>query len=291
MVGGFLRGEETQRMTTPDSRGESVRRWGFAAGVLALGLLAGCASVRNDYVAHPHDPATGKWAARGGETPSGLVVTGEERTQYSSDYFGVVDVTFENTTDRWIHIKSVRLRFDGPEYDRTVSVPEGEQLRSWARATHQRLAVSRHNRETALALVALAGMTAGLASDNRAVRATGGVAAAGALGALAVDEANQAVERAEQPAAPHTPAYYDTHLLAVPFSIPPGLFAKRWVTLSTAGAAAPCVRSMIIDYDIEGGKREHVYLPFRTSRNGSDWQTAECGRVQVNSYAQGGYGD
>jgi hypothetical protein len=248
----------------------------MALGVLVLGLLPGCASVRNSYLGTPADPATGKWAAQGSKTAAGLIVSVEEKEHLASEYFGVVDVAFENTTDKWIKVKGVALKF-GPEYDPHITIPVGEELKSWATATQQRLLIERHNRSMALAAVAIAGMTTAAVSNNRAVSTIGGTVAAGSLAWLAVDSMNQEVEGTEQPATPQNASYFESHLLSVPFSIPPGLFAKRWVTINTAGGEeVPCVRGVILDYELEGGRKERVYLPFRQGAMQSDWQEKAC---------------
>jgi hypothetical protein len=69
-----------------------------------------------------------------------------------------------------------------------------------------------------------------------------------------------------------------SHLFATPFSIPPGLFAKKWVLLH--GPKAPgsdCISTIEFDYDAAKG-RERIRLHF--DRSGSEWQSAACGKSE-----------
>jgi len=260
----------------------------FAVFALALCVQPGCASVRSSQLAMPADPVTGEWRRPGSKTPSGLVVSGEEKTQYATEHFGVLDVTFENTTAEWVRVKGLALDFGGPEYERHVRIPVGEELRSWATATQERLLIERHNRAMALGAVALAGMTTAAVTNNRAVRVAGATVASGSIVALGVDSMNQEVERVEQPATPQNASYYESHLLSVPFSVAPGLFTKRWVTINTAGGdGAPCVTGIRIDYQLDGGTMERVWLPFRKGAHNSDWQRRACRHRR--QYANGTY--
>jgi hypothetical protein len=77
-----------------------------------------------------------------------------------------------------------------------------------------------------------------------------------------------------------------THLLALPFSVPPGLFTKRWLLLNTRGARTPCIRQVLLDYDVQRGglasgaaqvgSRERVLLKFRYAGDRSSWQAPVC---------------
>jgi outer membrane murein-binding lipoprotein Lpp len=263
-------------MNTLSSLGNGARRALVAAMVLGTCLLSGCASVRDGYLGTPADPVTGKWAEQGSKTAAGLIVSGEELEHLATEHFGVIDLAFENKTDKWVRVKGMALRF-GSEHDPHVFIPVGEELKAWATATQQQLLIDRHNRSMALGALALAGMTTAAVSNNRAVSIIGSTVAAGSLAAIGVDSMNKDIESTEQPATPQNASYYESHLLSVPFSIPPGLFAKRWVTINTAGGPqVPCVRSVMLDYELESGQKERVYLTFRPGVARSDWQAKAC---------------
>jgi hypothetical protein len=82
-----------------------------------------------------------------------------------------------------------------------------------------------------------------------------------------------------------TPGQFpEGHVLAVPFSIPPGLFARRWIVLSTPGASAGigCVTTLVLEYDVEGDRQERVSLAFRQLGNRSEWQRRECEKPRAH---------
>jgi hypothetical protein len=74
-------------------------------------------------------------------------------------------------------------------------------------------------------------------------------------------------------AAPAAPSYPDQHLLSVPFSIPPGLFIKRWILLSTPdNPPGGCIDSMVLSYETSDHATGRVLLSFKIPA--SPWQPA-----------------
>jgi hypothetical protein len=236
----------------------------FAFVVLSALWAAGCATVANTHTARPVS-ADGVPSASS-QTPSGLTISGEELEEVSSPHFGVLAVTFENPTNEWIRIDGINLDFGSDTKNQFIFVPWGEQIVSWELATSQRLAIRHANTENTLSLLAIGGAIASGLGNRSAVGAMGGLVVLGSVGALwgkaMVDKTT---------AATFPPA----HLFATPFSVPPGLFAKKWVLLNgPESPAAGCIRSVNIDYDVAGKGRERVLLQF--GRGGSDWQKTAC---------------
>jgi hypothetical protein len=67
------------------------------------------------------------------------------------------------------------------------------------------------------------------------------------------------------------------HLLSGPISVPPGLFAKRWIVLHTPNPGATGrVRSMQLGYRLDHGHVEYVSLAFRAPDTSSEWQAEPC---------------
>ena len=236
---------------------------------LALGPL-GCASIQSDYIARPFD-SRGQLSS-GDATPSGLIISGEELDAYASDLFGLVEVTFENTSTEWLRVEQLELDF-GSELNPMVHLPEGADLEAWYAATLQRNSIRNTNYATALAALFLVGeavAVAGALSDEREVQVAGTALALGAASVAVIDEH---VERVQRPG--RVRPITQNHLLAAPFAVPPGLFTKKWVLLNTRADAA-CVRSMVIHYELESRGRERVVLTFRRGNDGSDWQERVC---------------
>jgi hypothetical protein len=241
----------------------------FALALLLAMPLGGCASIVSGEYGHPMD-ASGI-LAQSPQTPLGLVISGAEVRELSSPYFGLVAVTLENKSSNWVRVRRMTVTFGGKQKDDSVFIPWGEEIASWERATYERNAVRSYNTEAALGAVALAGgVIAGTAKD-KPIAAAGGVLQAGALAASAGHDVAQGLEAVE---GPHL--FPETHLLDVPFSIPPGLFSKRWILLSTGGTPGVCVDSMLLDYQTDSGQEERVWLRFRTNMSSSEWQKRAC---------------
>jgi hypothetical protein len=186
---------------------------------------------------------------------SPLRISACELPELASDYFGAVEVTFENQSPVWIQIDSVALDFGSPEKNQSVAIPQGPDIDSWARAVLQgRDAFVNHGYVTR-ELVQL-----GVLNNQASPQPQTSPQPAAALAPAAA------------PAGPSFPA---THLLAVPFRIPPGLFAKRWLVLGTGPAQpAGCIDSMTLDYQTADGWRERVPVHFKAL--GSAWQAPAC---------------
>jgi hypothetical protein len=203
-------------------------------------------------------------------TPAGLKISARELSSLASEHFGFVEVTFENTTSHWIHIERMNLSFGDRAKNQGVFVPWGSELESWRRAIEERNEVRETNAETALALLAIGGAVVAAASNDQPLKAAGGMVAVGALSTAFVRDVDRRVRGTED--AKPFPA---THLLEVPFPVPPGLHSKRWIVLNTPTNIG-CIDSMILDYDNNGGRRERVWADFRANR--SEWQNKVCPR-------------
>jgi len=151
-------------------------------------------------------------------------------------------------------------------------VPTGHDLAAWSQAVIRREGIRRENRELALGFVSAASVLAGRGRSDAFGGATD-LVAVGSLSALAVTAAGAANACGAPPLLPAD------HLLAGMISVPPGLFAKRWITLYTPDPKATgCLQRVQISYQLEDGRSESVLLTFRTSPVRSEWQAEACQR-------------
>jgi hypothetical protein len=244
--------------------------------VVVILLGAGCATVHPGNYAIPLDMAGGY---RGPTTALGLVISGREITRLATPSVGAVEVTIENRSADWIHIGRVALDFQNQEANQLVTTPPDADAANWAQAVAQRDAIELTNRNNALAGVAVAGGVAariagGSSHHHRSgAGAIGAVVALGALLALTAMAVDDDVQRAEQ-----VSFLPQNHLLVAPFGIPPGLFVKKWIALTTAAPGIPCLDAFILAYDTTAGRHERVRLQFRTPDGTSSWQRATCAR-------------
>jgi hypothetical protein len=256
--------------------------FGLVISVLAIiGAVgaSGCASVAAGNPAVPLDAAGRPRASQ--HARSGLRIVGREITELGSPYFGFVELTFSNDSARWVRVHRMQLSFGDPIRDQSVFVPWGMDIQTWQQATALRNEVRAANTQTALELLALTGTLAATFSQDRGVKAFGGVVALSSVGALTALEYDARVKAAQS-----APIFPESHLLAVPFGVPPGLFAKKWIVLNTLPDRRVCIQSMLLDYESDAGGRERAWLTFRKRTPASQWQN-DCDSDRTRRTARG----
>jgi hypothetical protein len=187
----------------------------------------------------------------------------------------MLEVTFENLSSEWRRIERLQLDFGAQvQAGGGVSLLDPEQLTAWYQATLQRIDVRGTYEAAALSELYVLGTTAAAvgAVAREAELAAGGKALAGSIGAIAgVREYRDQLEHAER-----VRTLPSTYLLSVPFSIPPGLFAKKWIVLGTHDRRTPCVRALLLEYELQDRGSERVLLRFREQGDDSKWQRHSC---------------
>lgn len=210
-----------------------------------IGLAAGCGTA---YVGNYGLPLDAQNRPAPAAPAAQVLVSAREAAGYSTRYLGLVEVTFENNTPVWKQVDRVEVSFGSPAKDQSVTIASGDQINAWERATKVTL------------------LSVGASEGPTAIEALGLRVAVDAFGAVAAA----------------APAYPDQHLLTVPFAIPPGLFTKRWILLSTAEKPpGGCIDSMILSYETSDHLTGRVFLPFKVAM--SRWQPT-CG-VPANTSA------
>lgn len=237
---------------------------------LLISILAGtgCATVHSGEYAIPLDARGGY---QGPTTAAGLLISGREITRVATPSVGAVEVTFENRSGDWIRVEEVRLDFHNEAANQLVTTPPDTDARAWAQAVSQRDAIELVNRQKALAGVAVAGRVVASIGHRSPVGALGAVVALGALIGLAATSIDADVQNAER-----VSFLPQDHLLVVPFALPPGLFVKKWIALTTAAPQIPCLDSFVLSYAISDGRHERVFLHFRSLDGASSWQSRAC---------------
>jgi len=78
-------------------------------------------------------------------------------------------------------------------------------------------------------------------------------------------------------AAEHVERLPQSHLLAGPVAIPPGLFVKRWIVLQTKETSgSSCVAAVTLGFERAAGTFERVLLTFKRANKRTEWQAAAC---------------
>ena len=181
-------------------------------------IISGCA------MTHPGIRGTSN------KKDSQLVVSVDENTTLSDDFYGFFEYTFENLSEKWKRIKVTNVGF--PDFENHI--PVNNDLSAWIEGAELKFKKSRHNMGLLLgSVLAVGGVVAGT-SDNKTTQAVGGgaaIAAAGTAMAVGVSDSMIALN-AGQKGLHGTVNVPKTHVL-VPFSVAPKSFVRRWIVLKT----------------------------------------------------------
>jgi hypothetical protein len=227
-------------------------------------FVIGCASVPMGERARPID-ATGK-PVEGSRLKGRLEVSGMNVPALASRHFGMIVITFENNTSSWQYIRDVRISLSRPDLNKRVVVPSGRELEAWLDATWIRNDYGLHSTEHGL-------FAAGLGDWISRVRVGHRAHTPGPQPAPTAQALQTIAQLRASPLPEH--AYLPEHLFDEAISVPPGLFAKRWIVLNTPNDLNACIRGLVIDFTAEE-HRESVWLPVET--RGSEWQNDYCFR-------------
>jgi hypothetical protein len=244
-----------------------MERRAWALGVV-IALAGGCAELHSGAHAVPLGPD-------GRATPSvglqsGLLISARQVADLSSRYFGAIEVTFENRSSQWVRIQQAALDFGSPERNAEVSVTAGEDLERWQEGTFRRNAIRAANDATTLDLLLFGAALTSTAAGHSPVGAGAALVGAGAAVAIGARELEARAADAEA-----VSLYPASHLLSLPFSVPPGLAIKRWIVLHTgARVGRGCIRYANLEYVTDRAVQERVRLLFGAPS--SEWQRPAC---------------
>jgi hypothetical protein len=244
-------------------------------------LLSGCASIHHGNMAVDADSADVK-SKPGAPLKSGLRVSSAELVDLSSQYFGAIDFTFENTTSEWIRIKGVDVSFGNTETDKKIIFPVGQDLKVWADAAQRNSAVKAQNRAMVIAAIGtIAGAAGALSGDRSLTLAGAGVAGASGL-VLSADAINHGINRTRVSA-----MVPDTHLFSNNFVIPPGLHTKKWVLIYTQKPEEiPVLTTALITLNFENGTAEKIRVAFRSLDTYSSNPAVSSSKRQINPISE-----
>ena len=180
-------------------------------------LVSGCASVEKNIAATQE---SGK--------QSRLKVSAELNNDLSSEYFGMIEFSFENQTNKWIEINDVIVDVNDEMLRKSSKFTSGNELAAWSKAISARNRIESYNKAIAYsAIIGLASATAVSSSSNNTRGAATGVAVAG-LTSLTVEQFIKYKNEAEGGA-----IYPSGHILNSNLLVPPELFSQYWLLINT----------------------------------------------------------
>ncbi len=239
----------------------------FATG--AAPVVTACAH-GNAFVAEPVDAAGG--IVNTTSTPGGLSVSARELADFSSPYLGVVLLRFDNPTADFVQIDSISLAF-GPALDEHVSIPVGSQISGWGEAIAMRTS-SRFAARHALFPYSPTGNILSDVDRFEQSRFLRGATAPSSEQSLTAPNMHTLSASAGVNPAELVPS---DHLLAGPFSVPPMLFATKWLLVESDARIGACLERMVVTVQAAQRPPQRLLVQFRDKTlTQSRWQSAEC---------------
>lgn len=195
-------------------------KW-FILLVLSL-ILSGCASVNKRNQAETINQTDSKQK---------LSLSYEINKDLSSEHFGLIELNFQNPSNKWVAIKDVELIIQDKSLADSVRLTSGLEFDNWRKAMRKQITISNHNTSMLVSGLLLASAVA--TSDSNETVSTAGLVGLGAtLGSQTVREISAGIDRVEANA-----LFPQTHLLNTPEKVPPTLFLDKWLLVDTSDVA------------------------------------------------------
>lgn len=197
------------------------------------------------------------------KTGLGLIISGEINIQKSSPYFAYIDFVFENTTQDWMSIEKVSIKFENDVINKNISFVSGLPLEVYMEAVKENLIIQNENQQAWNQV--FAGVAMGLSSYEGRGQQT---IALGNMLSLSAMQFNQEREKIQE-----DKIFPPGHLFYHEFLIPPGMFRKKWVVLNSKNHKdIGFVEHLDITYHLKGGKSETIRFELDKFR---PWQSDE----------------
>lgn len=183
---------------------------------------------------------------------------------YCTEYFGLVSVSFENTSGKWITVKSINTSFGSDEVDKNVTIISGDRLKSWDDAIQSKLRNDAFYSQLLLGAFAVLGAS----SENKSVRNIG----LGTASVLTVSELTKLKDRINL-----GKAVPGSHLLSGGFSVPPGMSVSKWALFGTeSNTNTPYLDKFVVNGYLESGEKINASINLRGEDGGDGgciWQS------------------
>jgi len=217
--------------------------------ILASLLNFGCASYQ-----------AGRYAeVVSGEHPNNTPITGKLDRTLSTDHYAVIHFNFGNNSDQWLRVKKVRLDFQDKKLNKVINLVIGKDISTWAESISHKIAIDQWNRDIIIGSIAIAGAVVGGNSGSSDLAKAGAAVYSGAYGVLV---ANQMIDQMNNLG--RSNLFPRTHLYQS-FSVPAGLFTKRWVLLQINRKEVPDHIYFNVEY-LDGSKAKYKVKLFHVPK-------------------------
>ena len=194
--------------------------------------------------------------ARSGKVPTegGFVISGDLDGAFTSDFYKFMVFTFENRSGSIATIKDVTPIFQGDDFNSSVKITSGNELKNWYDAQIAEKERKEKSRTTVSGVAAMAGGLLAVFTDDTWGAIGEGLLVGGVV-SLTVDELykeKRSIERGK--------VFPDSHLMAGEFQVPAGLYKRKWILFNVDGGNLPT--DVILEYEVED-KTERVMVPLK----------------------------
>lgn len=209
-------------------------------------------------------------------TSSGLIVSGEELTEFSSPNFGFLVFTIENKSSKWINLKNLKVDFGNELRNQNIKFTSGKDLITWNEAITTQRRISDYNKRVFLSSLVGFGELLIIGSEDEDVQRAGALIGFGALTSLSVDEFNK-----QKTYLKLSNIFPEGNLFNEEIYVPPGLFVKKWLLVNTNNHQdIGFIDTIFLEYETENGTAERIQLKFRSLETNTKWQRD----VDYNTY-------
>jgi hypothetical protein len=151
---------------------------------------------------------------------------------FSSEYFGLIDFVFENKSGNWINLHDISISLNNENLNSTVKITLGSELDVWLESTIDKKRIDEQNKAMLRAGLGVLGSSILSASKNEVVKTTRAELMTGVMVSTVLSGIKRSMDFSTKVDLP------SKHLLFGNILIPPGLFVKRWIVLTTYNDAA-----------------------------------------------------
>jgi len=211
-----------------------------------------------------------------GELIKGLTASAEIDDELSNRYFKFLNVTFGNKGPGWIRIKSLKLKNPESEFKGKINIILGEDLNVWSQSMTYVRQIQSHNLSVLTGIIASTAMVAGAVAGSKGNTSGANLGFGVAMGALSVNAVNSIVT--DKNNLERGLSFPDGHIYKT-FSIPAGLYNKRWILLEFEDANTP--KKLTFEIELLDGRKttydfplEEPSMPPRKPYTKNKWKKA-----------------
>jgi len=203
---------------------------------------------------------------KSGEVIDGLSIATKIDKSVSNKYFKFLNLTFGNKGPGWIRIKKMYLKAPEKSFTGKINIVMGQDLKTYSESLAYVRQIDAYNQAVFLELVsaaAIVGTVATSASGNADGAAIG-------LGVLATSLTIQELNRfSNNISSLELGNIFPQGHIYRPFSVPAGLYAKKWILIEMESGELP--ESLTFEIELLDGRKTEYIFPLKAKKPHQKW--------------------